>query len=218
MSMTARNCIDPRYVPLPRDRVLRMLGRKTLQGPFPPFQSTKTVRPIPVRHPAIQDALIQSSLDPRVRSIDYVASAVVAGQQVDLNAISVERDDGRFFLDLIPLRRVLDIDQGGLVLIALERLGLKEMTIQADDLFREPLCTNARYVWLYNGYSVPRRLREHILRALSGKKSITLRELKRSVRSVGDPSNAVMSLVCADVLELDLTTRPIQLTTIVRAR
>jgi hypothetical protein len=194
-----------------------MLGRKTLLGPFPPFQSPKTIAPIPVRHPAIQDALIQSSLDPRVRSIDYVASAVVAGQQVDLREIVVQRDDGRFFLDVIPSRRVLDIDQGGLALIALERLGLKEMTIQADELFREPLCTNARFVWLYNGYSVPPRLRERILRALSGKKSVPLRELERSVRS-RDASNAVMSLVCADVLELDLVSQFIQLTTVVRAR
>jgi hypothetical protein len=195
-----------------------MLGKKTLQGPFPPFQSPKTITPIPVRHPAIQDALIQSSLDPRIRSIDYVASAFVAGQPVDLKAIVVQRDDGRFFLDVIAARRVRDIDQAGLVLIALEKLGLKEMTIEGDALFREPLCSNARFVWLYNGCCVPRRLRERILRALSGKKSITLRELERSVRSVGDLSNAVMSLVCADVLELDLTSKPIQLTTLVRAR
>jgi hypothetical protein len=193
-----------------------MLGKKT-QARFPAFQSTKTVTPIPVRHAAVQDALIQSSLDPRVRSIDYVASAVVAGQQVDLKAIVVQRDDGRFFLDVVPARRVLNLDQGGSVLIALEKLGLKEMTIEAAALFREPLCTNARFVWLYNGYSVPRRLRERILRALPGKKSLPLGDLERSVRS-RDASHAVMSLVCADVLELDLTSQPIQLTTIVKAR
>jgi hypothetical protein len=195
-----------------------MLGKKTLQARFPAFQSPKAVTPIPVRHSAVQDALIQSSLDPRVRSIGYVASAVVASQQVNLGAIVVQRDEGRFFLDVVPARRVLDLDQLGLALIALEELGLKQMTIAAEELFREPLCTNARFVWLYNGYSVPRRLRERILRALSGKKSVPLSELERSVRSVGDPSNAVMSLVCADVLELDLTTQVIQLTTVVRAR
>jgi hypothetical protein len=147
-----------------------MLGKKTLQARFPAFQSPKAVTPIPVRHSAVQDALIQSSLDPRVRSIGYVASAVVASQQVNLGAIVVQRDEGRFFLDVVPARRVLDLDQLGLALIALEELGLKQMTIAAEELFREPLCTNARFVWLYNGYSVPRRLRERILRALSGKK------------------------------------------------
>jgi hypothetical protein len=195
-----------------------MLGKNTLQARFPAFQSPKTVTPIPVRHSAVQDALIQSSLDPRVQSIGYVASAVVASQRVNLGAIVIQRDDGRFFLDVAPARRVLDVDQLGLTLIALEELGLKRMTIDAEELFREPRCTNARFVWLYNGYSVPRRLRERILRALFGRKSVSLGELERSVRSVGDPSNAVMSLVCADVIELDLTTQVIQLTTVVRAR
>jgi hypothetical protein len=195
-----------------------MLDKKTLQGPFTPFESPKTVAPIPVRHSAVQDALIQSSLDPRVRSIGYVASAVVAGEQVDLDAIVVQRDDGRFFLNVVPAaRRVRDLEEVGLALIALRNLGLRRLTIDAKELLREPRCTNARFVWLYNGYSVPRKLRERILRALSGRKQMQLGELERSVRS-RDPSHAVMSLVCADVLELDLTSQAIQLTTVVRAR
>jgi hypothetical protein len=195
-----------------------MLNKKTVQGPPTPFVSVKAVTPIPVRHSAVRDALIQSSLDPRVRSIGYVASAVVASQQVDLDAIVVQRDDGRFFLDVVPARRVRDLEQEGLALIAVAELGLKPWIINAKELWREPRCTNARFVWLYNGYSVPRQLRERILRALSGKKQMQLGELERSVRSVHDPSHAVMSLVCADVLELDMTTQAIQLTTIVRAR
>jgi hypothetical protein len=195
-----------------------MLNKKTAQGRFTPFVSCKTLKqPIPVRHSAVQDALIQSSLDPRVRSIGYVASAVVAGQQVDLDAIVVQRDDGRFFLNVVPAQRVRDLEEVGLALIALRDLGLRQLTIDAKELFREPRCTNARFVWLYNGYSVSRELRERILRALSGKKQMQLGELERSVRS-RDPSHAVMSLVCADVLELDLTSQAIQLTTIVKAR
>jgi hypothetical protein len=195
-----------------------MLNKKTAQGRFTPFVSCKTLgQPIPVRHSAVQDALMQSSLDPRVRSIGYVASAVVAGQQVHLDAIVVQRDDGRFFLNVVPAQRVRDLEEVGLALIALRNLGLRQLTIDAKELFREPRCTNARFVWLYKGYSVPRELRERILRALSGKKQMQLGELERNVRS-RDPSHAVMSLVCADVLELDLTSQAIQLTTVVRAR
>jgi hypothetical protein len=195
-----------------------MLNKKTVQGRATPFVSAKAVTPIPVRHSAVRDALIQSSLDPRVRSIGYVASAVVASQRVDLDAIVVQRDDGHFFLDVVPARRVRDLEQEGLALIALGELGAKPWIINAKELWREPRCTNARFVWLYNGYSVPRQLRERILRALSAKGSMKLGELEWTLRSVRDPSHAVMSLVCADVLELDLTTQAIQLTTIVRAR
>ena len=194
-----------------------MLNKKTVRGRFTPFESCKTVTPIPVRHAAVQDALIQSSLDPRVRSISYVASAVVASQQVNVGAIVVERDDGRFFMDVELARRVRDLDQLGLALIALQQLRLKRWTINGEELLGEPRCTNARFVWLYQKYSVPRKLRERILRALFEKKSLPLGELERSVRS-RDAFNAVMSLVCADVLELDLTSQVIQQTTIVRAR
>ena len=194
-----------------------MLNKKTVRGRFTPFESTKTVTPIPVRHAAVQDALIQSSLDPRVRSISYVASAVVASQQVNVGAIVVQRDDGRFFVDLVPARRVLDLDQLGLALIALEKLRLKRLIINVEELLREPRCTNARFVWLYKEYPVPRKVQDRILRALSEKKQMELGELERSVRS-RDAFNAVMSLACADVLELDLTSQAIQQTTFVRAR
>jgi hypothetical protein len=198
-----------------------MLGKKTLQARFPAFQSPKTVTPIPVRHSSVQDALIQSSLDPRVRSIGYVASAVVAGQQVNLGAIVVQRDDGRFFLDLVPVpaRRVLDLDQLGLVLIALETLRLKPWTIDVGELLREPRCSNARFVWLYNGHPVAREQRKRILEAVADKQPIRLGQLERTVRSRrGDPFASIMALACASLVELDLVSQPIMRTTIVRAR
>jgi hypothetical protein len=46
------------------------------------FVSSKAPTAIPVRHPALQDALIQVQLDTRVRSIAYIASAVVASERV----------------------------------------------------------------------------------------------------------------------------------------
>jgi hypothetical protein len=64
---------------------------------------------------------------------------------------------------------------------------------------------------------VPRELRKRILRALD-KEPMQLGELERSVRSVRDPSHAVMSLVCAGLLELDMTSQVIQQTTIVMSR
>jgi hypothetical protein len=62
-------------------------SRRAVQSRTPDlFVSRKTATAIPVRHPALRDALIQTSLDPKVRSLSYIATAVVASQQVDLSA------------------------------------------------------------------------------------------------------------------------------------
>lgn len=182
------------------------------------FVSSKTAAAIPIRHPALQDALIQASLDPAVRSLSYLATAVVASEEIDLGAVVVQRDDGRFLLDVVPARRVRDVDDEGLSLIALGKLGLESWIISSREILREPRCTNARYVWLYNQHRVSRELRKRILRAMLGKESMTLGELERKIRSDHDPSADVMALVCTGELELDLITQPIQLTTIVKSR
>jgi hypothetical protein len=191
--------------------------KSTVQDPSDLFVSVKAATPIPAPHPAVREALIQASLDPRVRSISYVAAAVVASEQVDLGAIVVQRDDGRFLLDVVEARRIRNLEDEGLALIAIAELGLKPWVISAQQLRREPHYTNAQFVWLYNGHRVPRELRKRILGALRDREPMPLGELERSV-SDRDPSNDVMALVCADRLELDLTSQPLQLTTIVRSR
>jgi hypothetical protein len=193
-------------------------NKSTVQDPSDLFVSVKATTAIPVRHPAVRDALIQASLDPRVRSISYVAAAVVANEEVDLGAIVVQRDDGRFLLDVVEARRIRNLVDEGLALIAIAELGLKPWVISALELRREPRYTNAQYVLLYAGQRVPRKLRSRILRALVDRESMALGELERSVRSRRDPSNDVLALVCSGELELDMTTQPIQLTTIVKSR
>jgi hypothetical protein len=82
-------------------------NRKAAQSRSPnSFVSAKTAIPIPSKHPALCEALIQLSLDPRVRSIDYVKTAIVASEQIELRAVVVERVDGRFFLDVVQARPI----------------------------------------------------------------------------------------------------------------
>jgi hypothetical protein len=80
-----------------------MFNDRTTKGFLRRFVSAKTTTPIPTRHPALQDALIQMSLDPSVRSISHLKSARVASESVDLDAIVVQRDDRRFLLDVVGL-------------------------------------------------------------------------------------------------------------------
>lgn len=182
------------------------------------FVSAKTATPIPARHPALRDALIQASLDPQVRSIAYLASANVASEQVELDAVIVQRDDGRFLLDVIPARRIRDLEQEGLALIALSRLGLAPLTLTAEGIRLEPHFTNTRLVWSYRGIHVPIGLRLGILQILLDEGPMPLGELLKSIRSERDPAPAVMALACADLIILDLASQPLGPYTIVRSR
>lgn len=180
------------------------------------FISAKTSTAIPARHPALRDALIQASLDPQVRSIAYVASTSVASKQVELDAVVVQRDDGRFLLDVVPARRIRDVEEKGLVQIALTELGLKRIILTAEEIRREPRYTNARLVWSYSAIPVPVGLRMRILQLLLDDGAMPLGELFKSIRSDRDPAPPVMALACADLLHLDLVSRPLSPTTIAR--
>ncbi len=195
-----------------------MFNRKAAQVRHDLFVSAKTTTAIPARHPALRDALVQASLDPQVRSIGYVAAAVVASEQVNIGAVVLQRDDGRFSLDVVPARRVRDLEQEGLALIALADLGLTQLTVTAEDIRREPRYTNARLVWSSNGISVPIGLRMRILQVLLDDGPMQLDRLLASIRSDRDPAPAVMALACADLVELDLVSQPLGPSTIARSR
>jgi len=182
------------------------------------FVSAKTSTAIPARCALVRDALVQASLDPAVRSIDFIPSARVGATPVDLNAIIIVRDDGRFVLDVVPARPVRDVEDEGLALIALAELGLPAITLTATDIRREPRFANSNLVWSYRMRLVDIGLRMRILQILADDGPMALSRLLSAVWSDRDPSSAVMSLACADLIELDLVSRPLGPSTIVRAR
>lgn len=82
------------------------------ESPPERFTSAKTTAAIPIRHPAIRDALIQFSLDAAVRSIEYIESATVGSEVVNVDAIVVQGEGGRSLLDIIPARPLRDLGAG----------------------------------------------------------------------------------------------------------
>ncbi|MBR1178068.1 hypothetical protein JQ617_29195 [Bradyrhizobium sp. KB893862 SZCCT0404] len=182
------------------------------------FSSAKTAAPVPARHPALQDALAIASLDSAVQTISHVAAANAGSAQVDVDAVVLTRLDGRFHLDVVPARRVRDLDEEGLIQIALRDLGLRQLVVTAEDLRAEPRRSNVRLVWSYKDKPVALPLRLRILKALADEGPMELGRLLETVRSDIDPSPAVMSFACADLLELDLTSGPLGPTTHVRSR
>ncbi|MCS3445932.1 MULTISPECIES: hypothetical protein [Bradyrhizobium] len=192
--------------------------RRLLRGRSDFFVSAKALAPIPARHPALRAGLIQASLDPQVRTIGHVATAHVASVPVDLDAVVLTRDDGRFLLDVVPARRIRDVDEEGLVQIALRDLGLRPFVVTAEDLKAEPRRTNVDLVWSYNKRFVPVGLRIRILQVLRDDGPIELVRLLESIQSDRDPTPSVMSLACDDLLEIDLTSAPLGPLSLVRSR
>ncbi|RQH12668.1 hypothetical protein [Bradyrhizobium sp. RP6] len=172
--------------------------RRALGGHPDYFISTKAPAPIPVRHPALRAGLIQASLAAEVRSIVHVATAHVASVPVDLDAIVLNGDDGRFLLDVVPARKVRDIDD--------------------EDLKAEPRRSNVDLVWSHNRRFVPLGLRIRILQVLRDDGPMELVRLLESVRSDRDPTPSLMSLFCDDLLEIDLTSAPLGPLSLVRSR
>lgn len=182
------------------------------------FVSAKTSTAIPARSILVRDALIQASLDPAVRSIDYVASARVASAPVKLCATVIVRDDGRHVLDVVEARPLRDIDAEGLIQIALRDLDLQPLTITRADIQREPRFTNAKLVWAYRMHPVGISLRMRILGILAEDGPMSLARLLAAIQSDRDPSPAIMALACSDLVVLDLVTRPLGPDTIARSR
>src|SRR6266404_4202879 len=99
------------------------------------FVSAKTAGAIPVLSPAIGDALVLASLDAKVRSIGFIASARRGKEHVDLDVVVVvQRGDRLFFMDVVAARRIRDLEDEGLALIALEEFELSPWRISAQTL------------------------------------------------------------------------------------
>ncbi len=181
------------------------------------FTSAKTVTAIPVRCPLVRDALVQASLDPAVRSIEFIASARVDQTPIDLGAIVLVRDDGRYLLDVVPARPLRDIEEEGLVLIAVAHLGLTPLVLTAAEIRREPRFANCNLTWAYRLHPVGVSLRLQILQVLADDGHMPLSRLLPAIRSDRDPGPAVLALACADLVELDLNSAPLGPQTIARA-
>ncbi len=178
------------------------------------FVSSKTATAIPAACPLIRDALVQASLDPLVRSIEFIEQAKVGAAQVEINAIVITRDDGRYLLDVIPSYPARE----RMALAAIDQLGLPSIALTAADIRGEPRFTNSRLVWSYRHHPVGIGLRLSILQALVEDGPMTLARLLSSIRSERDPSQAVMALACSNLIELDLVSGPLGPLTIARYR
>jgi hypothetical protein len=173
---------------------------------------------IPVRHHLLRDALAQAALDAAVRSIEYVGSVRTASTTVKVDAIAIESDDGRRYLDVIEARPRRSMAQQLIVAQILCELGLRPWVLEEADILSEPRCTNVRTVWAHVDHPVAFGLRMQVLGALTDDGTMPLAELLSRLRCDRDPAPGVMALACLNLIELDLTSAPLGPATIVRLR
>lgn len=135
-----------------------------------------------------------------------------------MSAITVTRDDGRYHLDIVPTRPLRSLDDDCLVNQALCDLGLMAIEVTAAEIMSEPRFSSARAVWSYRRCAVSLDMRMKIKTVLAEEGPLSLHHLCTLVQGPQDPFSSVLSLVCADALEIDLFPEPIGPSTVVRNR
>jgi hypothetical protein len=173
------------------------------------FYSAKAAVPIGYKAGRVRIALIQLSLDPSVDAIEFVPTVELSGTEVSVDAVIIVRDGAKWLLDLVDERPIAELDEVGLRLLAAEKIGLPTFSITSADLDRQPYANNCRLVWLCQNEHVPAGDRVRILQVLTEEGSMPLASAAEQCRSATDPVAAVLSLVCADLLEADLESAPL---------
>jgi hypothetical protein len=182
------------------------------------FVSQKSgMLPIRIRHHLLRDALAQAALDPAVRAIEYL-QAIQVSMATKVDAIVLDRDDGRYHLQIPEARPRQSIARTLIVAQVLLDLGLRPHVRTEGDILREPHCTNARTVWAHADHPVPVGLRLQVLSTLTDDGAMPLGELLSRLRSERDPVPVVMALACLNLIELDLTSAPLGPGTVARLR
>jgi hypothetical protein len=194
-----------------------MLSQRHAPNAAQLFISSKTLTAIPTRCALVRDALVQATLDPAVRTIEFIASARIHQAPVELNAIVLGRDDGRYLLDVVPARPLRNLEREGLALLAFDQLALPSIVLTAADIQREPRFASSRLVWSYRLHPVGISLRMRVLQVLIDDGPMTLGRLLSSIRSDRDPSPAIMAMACSNLLALDLVSQPLNPMTVVRS-
>ncbi|MET4479148.1 hypothetical protein [Bradyrhizobium sp. F1.13.3] len=170
------------------------------------FASVKCRAAIPGAEGLVKDALVQASLDPCVRAIDYRATAALSPTTVvPVEAIVLERDDGRFHLDIVAARPLRTIEDEGLFLIALEQLGLSSLVLSSAQIMQQPRFSSSRAVWRCRNHPVPFSFRCRVLQHLDEVGPTRLGRLLKKLGAEPDGGAAIFALACANQICLDLS-------------
>ena len=182
------------------------------------INSPKTTSAIPTPSSLHRDLVVQSALDPHVRSIEFLAEVRHRDTAVTVNSIVLRRDDGDYMLEIPGRRQPRDVDEENVLHLGLQSMGLSLLEIDIDEIRREPRLSNAREIWGCKDLRVPIRDRMQIMTALSEDGPQSILALQDIVPGSSDVASSLCALACADLVEIDIDGRPLGPLTTVRSR
>jgi len=171
------------------------------------FVGAKTAMPIPLTSSLRRDLLVMASLDPSVCRIGF------AERPLDLLVFDF------VFGRCVILEPAVRLDEIHLAERTATRLGLPTHTFTDEEITADPLAANCRQVWSFRHHRVSASDRIRVL-GLLGEESgaCSLGRLATEIRSGTDPVAAVLAMLCADLLEADLSAGPLDPETRIRRR
>ncbi|MDX3968264.1 MAG: hypothetical protein QHD01_16900 [Bradyrhizobium sp.] len=169
------------------------------------FVSFKSARAIPCARPLRRDFMIQSTLDPGVRRIDFHPAVALDDRPIRTDAIVLHRDDGRFVVDFVDARLPEDPQGEGLLQIAFRQECAGIFAITAPDVGREPRMSAAREVWRHSIIAVNSNDRAQVLDALDREGPVPLRAFDGLVATSRDCEEVVYAMACEGSVDIDLS-------------
>lgn len=180
------------------------------------FVTFKSARALPVISHLVRDFMIQSALDSTVRSIDYIPTFRLDDGMVPVNAIILDRDDGKFVIDMVDVHAAGEVDPEGFLALAFELDCTGIIAVLPADIRREPRFSSAREVWGHHTLRIHPNDRTQVLDALEAEGPIPLRALEGLVSTRDDAVAVAKAMACEGTLDLDLRL-PLNGRSIVRA-
>jgi hypothetical protein len=162
------------------------------------FSSAKTNGPVPVENDLVHQALIQATLEPGVDAIEYVAETRSAGRKVKLDAIVIVKQNGKFALDASPDLPLAVSDE------ALKKIGLARLFLKGTEILRPPRASNALRIWSMHNFRVPVYARMQILAVLDESADASIATVLRALSNDFDGQAALFSLLCSNVIVVDI--------------
>jgi hypothetical protein len=149
---------------------------------------------------------IQLAVDPAVGAFRYVEWLPVLNRIVPVQMLVADTNDGRVAFDVVDERPERDLDEDGLLLVALQQHDIRLVETDRATIECEPRASNCRRIWRHRDRKLEASFLDAVDRALAEHSAPTIRTLGEMV-GLRYPISTVCALICRKHLQIDLGER-----------